>query len=39
MLEAKDFVAGFQISAPFNRTDVALEVIEAVFGKQEAKQK
>jgi methionine synthase / methylenetetrahydrofolate reductase(NADPH) len=31
MLEAKDFVAGFQVSAPFNRADVALEVIRSVF--------
>lgn len=30
MEEAKDFVAGFQVSAPFNRVDIALEVINAI---------
>ena len=30
MREAKDFVAGFQVSAPFNRVEVALEVIHAI---------
>ncbi len=32
MREAKDLVAGFQVSAPFNRADIALQVIRAVFG-------
>ncbi|OGQ35687.1 MAG: hypothetical protein A3F16_00515 [Deltaproteobacteria bacterium RIFCSPHIGHO2_12_FULL_43_9] len=30
MEEAKNFVAGFQVSAPFNRIDIALEVIHAI---------
>lgn len=30
MEEAKDLVAGFQVTAPFNRVDIALEVINAI---------
>jgi len=29
MVEAKNFVAGFQVSAPFNRADVAIDAIRA----------
>jgi homocysteine S-methyltransferase len=31
MDEARDLVAGFQVSAPFNRAEVALQVIKSVF--------
>ena len=32
MEQAKDLVAGFQVSAPFNKVEVALEPIKAVLG-------
>jgi homocysteine S-methyltransferase len=31
MEDARDLVAGFQVSAPFNRAEVALQVIKSVF--------